>query len=309
MVIMSDAKNHICVCICTYRRPQFLKHLLLRLEGQRTDGLFTYSIVVVDNDRTMSAKYIVEEVKKESSVPISYFLEERKSIPLARNKAVENACGDFVAFIDDDEFPVKDWLLNLYNTYRQYKTDGVLGPVRPYFESSPPAWILRGNFCQRPFYKTGTLMHWTNSRTGNVLLGRHLFQGRQSVFDPQFGVQGEDVMFFKKMIEKGYRFVWCNEAPVYEVIPFTRCNKTYFVRRAFIQGNASSKYFKDTMTLTQKTKAIIKSAVAVFLYTPLLPISVLLGQHFFMKYLIKDIHHFSRLLGLLDIVTVTRRTV
>ena len=36
----------------------------------------------------------------------------KQNIALARNKAIENAKGDFIAFIDDDEFPLDQWLLN-----------------------------------------------------------------------------------------------------------------------------------------------------------------------------------------------------
>ena len=42
--------THICVCVCTYRRPLPLKRLLLELNRQETGDSFTYSIVVVDND-------------------------------------------------------------------------------------------------------------------------------------------------------------------------------------------------------------------------------------------------------------------
>lgn len=41
---------HISVCICTFKRPSLLLRLLKELAGQETQGLFTYSIVVVDND-------------------------------------------------------------------------------------------------------------------------------------------------------------------------------------------------------------------------------------------------------------------
>ena len=46
----ANTTSHICVCICTFKRPHLLEGLLSRLQTQRTAGLFTYSVLVVDND-------------------------------------------------------------------------------------------------------------------------------------------------------------------------------------------------------------------------------------------------------------------
>ncbi len=298
---------HICVCICTYKRQQYLEFLLKRLQDQRTDRLFTYSIIVVDNDHEMSAKSIVNDMKKKSSIAIDYYVEPEKNIALARNKAIQNANSDFVAFIDDDEFPVDEWLLYLYKTYNFYKADGVLGPVMPHFEERPPEWIQKGKFCERPAYETGTVMHWRNTRTGNVLLSKNIFKDGDNVFNPAFKVGGEDVYFFKEMIDKGYVFIWCNDANVYEMVPPTRCKKSYFLRRAFLSGNVSLNYFKKN--LQNKAYILIKSVTAFSIYTLILPFTYFFGIHIFLKYLIKDINHISRLLALFGIVRVKKRNL
>ncbi len=49
--MLSDPSRHISVCICTFKRTPLLKRLLQALEEQETDGLFTFSIVVADNDQ------------------------------------------------------------------------------------------------------------------------------------------------------------------------------------------------------------------------------------------------------------------
>src|SRR5215469_9249606 len=46
----AERTQHICVCICTYKRPGPLQRLLKGLEGQETQGLFSFSVVVADND-------------------------------------------------------------------------------------------------------------------------------------------------------------------------------------------------------------------------------------------------------------------
>src|SRR5450755_1272078 len=134
---------HVCVCVCTYKRPQCLQRLLKELAAQDTQGLFTFSIVVADNDELQSAKSAVFDFAAQGSVPIKYCVEPQQGIALARNKAIENASGDFMALIDDDEFPTKDWLLNLLKTCEEYQVDGVLGPVKRHFDGEPPAWLVK----------------------------------------------------------------------------------------------------------------------------------------------------------------------
>src|SRR5687767_7960826 len=69
---MTTDTPHIAVCICTYKRPQMLGRLLRGLAEQETEGRFTYSIVVADNDRQESAKAVTTAFAAASRVPIRY---------------------------------------------------------------------------------------------------------------------------------------------------------------------------------------------------------------------------------------------
>jgi len=81
---------HISVCICTFKRPALLAKLLKGAFEQQTDGKFTFSVVVVDNDRLGSAR---ETVERFGSERIRYVIEPEQSIALARNRAMANASG------------------------------------------------------------------------------------------------------------------------------------------------------------------------------------------------------------------------
>ena len=90
---MTDDTKHIAVCICTYKRPRYLKRLLGELAGQDTSGLLTYSIVVADNDHLQSAQAVVADFTAASPMSITYCVEPRQNIALTRKKAIENATG------------------------------------------------------------------------------------------------------------------------------------------------------------------------------------------------------------------------
>jgi succinoglycan biosynthesis protein ExoM len=284
---------HICVCVCTYKRQRLLRNLLLGLFEQETADAFTYSIVVADNDLQQSAEPVINELASVSPVPIKYCIEPNQNIAMARNKAIENSVGDFIAFLDDDEFPPVDWLLTLFQTCTKYGADGVLAPVRPYFEHEPPAWIIKGRFCERPEYPTGYRLAWRETRTGNVLFHRHILDRICGPFRREFGSGGEDQEFFKRLMEQGAVFIWCNEAAVHEVVPLERCSRRYLLRRA-LQRGLSEKGFANF-------GSICKSSVAVPLYILLLPFLMLAGERWFMRYLIRLCDHAGKLLGVLGL--------
>jgi succinoglycan biosynthesis protein ExoM len=296
MDIRMTETKHISVCICTYKRAALLRKLLLKLESQKTGGLFDFSIVIVDNDKDESARQIVESCSRELKISISYYVESEQNIALARNMAVQNAKGDFIAFIDDDEFPDENWLLNLYQAFHQFHADGVLGPVKPYFETDPPHWIIKSKICERDSFETGTIIREGKyTRTGNILLNRNHFNDEENRFDPRFGkTGGEDGDLFRKMLRKKIVFVWCNEACVHEIVPLERFKRSYYLRRALLQGSAVTK----AKMISLLSFDALRSVLAFILYTPALPFLLFLRHDLFMKYMIKDCYHLSLLLSL-----------
>lgn len=284
----------ISVCVCTFKRPVMLRRLLEKLVEQETNGLFSFSVVVVDNDWAESAREVVETFAINSPPHMTYCAEPRQNIALARNKAVEHATGDFVAFIDDDEFPTKRWLLTLFEACHKYHADGVLGPVKPHFDQEPPGWIVQGKFYDRPTYPTGLIIDWRKGRTGNVLLKKEVLAGFKQPFRPEFR-NGEDQEFFHRAIEKGYTFIWCDEALAYETVPPIRWKRTFMLRRALLRGSM------EPLTPTFGTRDVVKSMVAAFVYAIALPFAFLAGQDKFMRLLVRLCDHLGKLLAVLGI--------
>jgi succinoglycan biosynthesis protein ExoM len=303
-----NRRKAISVCVCTYRRTDLLERLLVHVEEQITNQSFDYSIVIVDNDRQESARDLVCSFAKRSARPVAYHVEPEQNIALARNKAIENTHGDFVAFIDDDEYPDKDWLLRLYDTYHQHEgVRGVLGPINPYFEINPPRWIVKGKFFHRDSFPTGTIIRNARYlRTGNVLLSRTIFADSANYFDRRFGKSGgEDGDFFRRMLRQDMCFVWCNEAGVNELVPQQRLKRSYLLKRAILQGSAYARAKKVTFC----SRDAFKSMMAVLLYTIPLPLLLLSRHDLFMKCLTKDGYHFSKILTTCGIQLVKERSI
>jgi succinoglycan biosynthesis protein ExoM len=290
---MQVETTHICVCICTYKRPDLLRRSLDAISKLETGGRFTYSVLVVDNDELRSAEPVVASFA-EAALSVQYCVEPRQSIALARNKALENANGDFIAFIDDDEIPTEKWLLTLFTALHDHNVDGVLGPVKPHFDVEPPRWVRSGKFYDRPSYPTGLVIDWRKGRTGNVLLKKQIIVNGGHRFRPEFRT-GEDQDFFRRLIEEGHVFIWCHEALAYEVVPPTRWQCSHMLRRALLRG---------ATTLAHPTfgpSDILKSMIAAPAYLAVLPFSLLMGVGTFMNLLVKLFDHLGKLLAVVGI--------
>ena len=88
-------------------------------------------------------------------------------------------------------------------------------------------------------------------------------------------------------------FIWCNEAPVHEIVPPERWKRSYLIRRALLRGQ-SEEHFMGV-------GSVGKSLVAVPLYALMLPFLALLGQHVFMQYVVRLMDHAGKLMTLVGL--------
>jgi len=271
-----------------------LERLLQKLATQKVNDAFTFSVVVSDNDQAESGRPVVEICRKETGLNLSYHVQEIKNISLARNTAVSNSKGDYIAFIDDDEFPEPDWLLAHYRTIQQTGVAGVLGPVVPHFDVEPPNWVRTGKFYHRPRHKTGFELKWPECRTGNVLFRRSIISSESEPFRPEFGTGGEDQDFFRRMTELGHRFVWCDEAVAWETVHPERWDLKIMLNRALLRGKNSLRHKKG------RVANLVKSVIAYPCYTCALPVLRVIGKHHYIRFLVKRADHAGRILALFN---------
>lgn len=289
---------HISVCICTYKRPEMLAHALKGVASQITNSAFSFEVVVVDNDSKRSAEDIVMSFKNNKALRIIYDCEPEQNIALARNRAIRNSTGNHIAFIDDDEYPEVNWLINLYNTLKKYNADGVLGPVLPFYPPGAPLWLKKSGLCNRGRNLTGSFITRKDLRTGNILLQRYLFKPKHMWFDPSRGrTGGEDGEFLSRQIRRGRQFVWCDEGVVFETVPENRWHLTFYIKKEFRIGTISGERRRLDRWLRYTTKAFI----LLISYSFILPFSFFARRHLWMKVLTKLSYNAGLLLSLLGI--------
>jgi succinoglycan biosynthesis protein ExoM len=284
---MSSEKIRIDICVSTYRRPALLSILISSLLRQKVDDRLQLKIVIVDNDAAQTAKAAVESFN-ESRVPIIYDVEPAQGISFARNRCVSLCKGEYVAFIDDDEYASDNWLQDMMNTMEHYKAEIVLGPVIPLLPPDTPLWITTGRFFERHRYATGEPLAGTTSTIGNALIRRDVLSAVPGPFDPKFALTGgEDSAFFAIVSKKGVSKVWCDTAPVYETIPTERINLWWLSRRAYRSGQGHTRlllkehgYFYGSLWLLYR---IFHCLVTIAAALAVLPLRKDIRAKFFLK--------------------------
>jgi succinoglycan biosynthesis protein ExoM len=279
---------------------------LEKLRVQETNGEFSFSINVVDNDCNASAQDAVLQYI-DHNISVKYSVEPRQNIALARNKVTETASGKYFAFIDDDELPENDWLLLLFHAIRRYKVAGVLGPVKPNFLETAPAWLKRSGICNRASYVTGTMFTSGELRTGNALLISELFNKGEIAFSENKGrTGGEDDDFFQRMMKKGNVFVWCEEAAVYETISPIRHKLGYYLKRALLIGGQSGREMRKNV---RRYGIRLTRCIVIFIISSIiLPFTILMGFHKFVKWLIRVCYNLSQIMGFCGVYFIRERS-
>jgi glycosyltransferase involved in cell wall biosynthesis len=289
------SSEHITVCVCTFKRLELLRRLLLLLSKQETINGFTFSVIVVDNDEFKSAEIIIDEAKHNYDFKIDYYVEPVQNISMARNKSIKYSYSKYIAFIDDDELPPSYWLNTLYSEIKRSNVDGVLGPVIPYFETKPSKWLVKGKFYEKkPKFKTGYALKYYETRTSNALIHSNILDEIQIPFDPRYGRGGEDRDFFKRLISRGHTFTWVRDAHVYESVPYERTKRIFMCKRALLRGKVSASNKENNTT-------IFKSFIAFFIYSVIIIPALFLGQDIFMKICIKLCEHLGKVMGVFRI--------
>jgi succinoglycan biosynthesis protein ExoM len=242
----------ITICVVTYQRPRSLRRLLEGIERLTFDKVKppTLTVILVDNDAQGSAYEVYKDISRKARFPLKYYIEPRRGISYARNKAIACVEDDveFVAFIDDDEVPIPTWLDELLNVQSLYEADVVSGPALPKFDVQVPPWMLQGGFFKPFRYPTGHVIDdpRRGAHTSNVLVRFGVFKEMGQGFDERLALTGgEDTHFFLRAHRAGYKMVWADEAIVHDWIRPSRVNTRWILQRSYRYGNVNAFWAMD----------------------------------------------------------------
>jgi succinoglycan biosynthesis protein ExoM len=270
-----EPPTRIDIGVCTYRRAE-LEQTLRSLAAIAVPEGAEIRIIVADNDDVPSAQGRVNALRAVVPHEIVYVHCPSSNISIARNACLDNAAGDFLAFIDDDETASEDWIIRLMETAEATEADVVLGPVQAIYGEDAPRWMRRGDF-------HSTFPVWFGDRivtgyTCNALLrlAAPSLAGRR--FSLALGRSGgEDTEFFTQMHRMGGKIAYAPAAWVQEPVPAKRAAFSWLAKRKFRFGQTHGHLIEAGSGLAGKLRQLALAAAksgycaltgAIFLFSP-----------------------------------------
>jgi succinoglycan biosynthesis protein ExoM len=267
-------RPEISICIAT-TRPAGLERLLESLARQKLPPGLVFELVIVDNAPCEASR--AAALAWSGSAPLHRFEEPVRNIAAARNRAVDEASGRWLAFVDDDETADETWLAAYVERARRGESDGFFGPVLPRLEEVATPWLAPELFYARPRHRTGAILARADLRTSSALVRAALFQGRR--FDLAYGRSGgSDTELFGRMLRAGARFEWCDEARVVEWIPRERHTPRWLARRAFRGGVVWTRIERSGAMERSGRRGFVRSLCAGLFLAASLPFAALAGR-------------------------------
>lgn len=223
------------VCVCTFRRPS-VEQTLKSIAAQRLSAHRAIRLIVADNDDQPSAQSLIEKTCAALGLNHVYIHAPSRNISIARNACLEMAEAPLIAFIDDDEEAVPDWLQRLADDLETKALDVAFGPVRALYGSELKPWLRQADLhsTQPAIRASGEI---DTGYTCNVLFRRAVIGARR--FDPALGRSGgEDTVFFAALAAHGAKLGFCPQAEVTERVTPQRASLGWLLRRSFRSGQS-----------------------------------------------------------------------
>lgn len=134
------------VAIPTYNGASRLPKVLDKILAQVNTEQITWEVIVIDNNSTDETAQVVGDYQANwlASVPLKYCFEPEQGAAFARLRAVREAKGELVGFLDDDNLPAPDWIEQAYLFAKDYPRAGAFsGQIHGEFEVPPPEGFER----------------------------------------------------------------------------------------------------------------------------------------------------------------------
>jgi len=242
----------ISLVVCTYNRAHLLVDTIQALTIQDTPTNLNWELILVDNNSKDQTAECTRTFIDRTPFPLRYYFEGRQGQSYARNKGIQEARGDIIAFTDDDVIPAKNWISSIALAMGENGAAGIGGRILPKWEKPVPNWLknkrhLWGYLAMLDSDEVRELalplVDGAKIWGANMAFKKSLFE-EIGLFDPKRGnvgnklYRGEETEIVTRALELGKRLVFDPRPVVHHRVGAERMKKSYFRKVVFDGGES-----------------------------------------------------------------------
>ncbi|MBW5448386.1 glycosyltransferase [Cohnella sp. CFH 77786] len=263
------------VAICTHNRAADTVEAINSVLKQNYPR-DRYEVVVVDNRSSDDIASLVRSMMKEET-NLRYVFEERLGLSYARNRAIDEARGENIVFLDDDALAGDGWLRHMRDCLSIEGVACAGGKIIPQWESGAPGWLpdeyksvytildysdtlaeMKGTaipYGANMGFKTEVIRFYGGFRTDLGRSGKNLLSGEESELIHK--------------IKTSHAVYYTPKAVVFHKISAKRTKLNWFMNRMYWQGVSDAIRFE-----LSGPRAFSKAVLRIGLYVLRLPLSL-----------------------------------
>lgn len=214
-----------------------------------------FELILVDDGSTDQSKQICYDARQRDN-RVKVMCQDNKGASAARNKGIENAKGEYILFLDGDDFWLHDNILEQINQRMQKKKSDVLiynyakvvdyKISFPYFEKEDMPVKYRGKASFQYIYDNDL---WTSS-AWNKAINKRLFENDELRFIE--GITAEDIEWCARVLKKAESLDYINLVAV-----------GYVQRIGSVTSNVTREKIRSLERSVLEVKSILKDAVDI----------------------------------------------
>jgi glycosyltransferase involved in cell wall biosynthesis len=242
---------HVTVAICTWNRCDLLEQTLRRLTEVVVPPHVTRDVVVVNNNCTDRTSEVA--LAFQHALRLRLVFESTPGLSNARNRALIEARGDYIAWIDDDVLVDRQWLVSLADAAgRRPDVHALGGPIDPWFPVDPdPVLVaafpaLAKGFCGLDYGAEEILL-----RANQPIFGANMVYALRPTagmrFDPTLGpnagaeLGADDTDFCSRVRSRGGAVLWVPGLRVQHYVDPSRMTLKYLTKFSYDRGRSMTR--------------------------------------------------------------------
>ena len=233
------------VALCTHNHADRLARTLSDLALLKAPQA-PWEFLLIDNGCRDATPGLLAHHAWPAGWQVRVVREEKLGLSNARNRAIAEARGEYVIFMDDDETADPDWLCAFERLIVARQPDAFGGRIRVLFEDERPKWLrddllgFLGELNRAEHIAPLSDPH--ESFYGGNFGFRKTVCDRVGGFDATLGRKGadntggEEVDFYRRLLDAGFKVWWTPEAVIHHRIQAAKLNRGYFIDLHYCMG-------------------------------------------------------------------------